>query len=387
MIVFDKAGNVLKKADSFSETQDRTLHVKAEEGLIVLLRLSSFIIGIMKVVIYLLCVLATVATAQTDNLNSAAALVDRQQSQDNSQIMAALTAVISKKSGLSAQTIRDQGWLDDTFKQVVLRHYYEQLPANVDYSGLWFHVVTDSSRLNQMLIDRNVPLWPPNRPELFVWLVEEQVDGSMLHAAEDSDGRYWLKKMLHNKGIAHQFYNPMDADLLQFMPEDVSFLNPDLVDKIFEDYQPDQVLLVKLRHHGSGHSYRMGLFEAAESDAVIENRQFVDLPKGLDFLATSVQQKLANGERIEASKFGEFTLAVTVNNIDSAVAFLDLWQYLQNQPLIKDFQATAYQQNSLQLQLNVRVDRDAFIKVLDKEGSLQHMPVGMTHRTVFSWQP
>ena len=79
--------------------------------------------------IYSLCLMASVAIAQTDNLNSAAALVDRQLSQDNDQIMAALRAVVSKKSGLSEQVIDEQAWLDESFLQVVLRHYYEQLPS------------------------------------------------------------------------------------------------------------------------------------------------------------------------------------------------------------------------------------------------------------------
>ncbi|KAA3646001.1 MAG: DUF2066 domain-containing protein, partial [Proteobacteria bacterium] len=175
----------------------------------------------MKKMIYMLCLLATAATAQMDNLNTAAALVDRQLSQNNEQIMAALTAVISKKSGLSEAEIMQRDWLDDSLKKTVLRHYYEQLPPGIAYSGLWFHVVTDSAKLNQMLIDRNVPLWPPNRPNVFVWLVEEQPDGSLSHATLDSAGQYWLHKMLKNKGIEHQFYNSMDAELLQFKPEDV----------------------------------------------------------------------------------------------------------------------------------------------------------------------
>lgn len=335
----------------------------------------------------MLCLLASVATAQTENLNSAATLVDRQLSQNKDQLMAALRAVVSKKSGLSEQTIDDQAWLDDSFLTVVLRHYYEQLPAFVNHSGLWFHVVTDSSKLNQMLIDRNVPLWPPNRPELFIWLVEERADGALSHASQDSVGRYWLGKLLTNKGIAHQFYNPMDADLLQFKPEDISYLNPDLVEKVFQDYQPDQVLLVKLRHYGSGHSYRVGLFKDAESEADIQNRQFVNLADGLDYLATSLQQILAEGLRIEATEFGEFTLPIVINDVNDATSMLDLWKYLHNQPLIKDFYATGYGQNSLQLQLEARVDREAFIKVLTQDGLLQYLPLGMNNRIVFRWQP
>ncbi len=331
--------------------------------------------------------MTTVVIAQTDNLNHAAALVDQQNPRDNAQIMAALTAVVSKKTGLSEQTIREQGWLDETFKNVVLRHYYEQLPSYTNRKGFWFHVVTDGRQLNQMLIDRNIPLWPPNRPQLFVWMVEEQADGVLSHAVEDSVGRYWLDKWLSNKGIAYQFYNPMDADLLQFKPEDVSYLNPDLVDRVFQDYQPDQVLLVKLRDYGSGQSYRAGLFESPESEVHIENRQFVNMANGFDLLATSIQQRLADGHRIDAAEFGAFTLAIIVNDINGAASILQLWQYLQNQPLIKDFHATAYGQNSVQLQLNTRVDRDAFIKVLSKDGLLQHMPLGMANKTVFRWQP
>lgn len=334
-----------------------------------------------------MCLLCTTATAQTDNLNTAAALVEGQVSQNDAPMMAALIAVISKKTGLSERTITEQTWLDDSFKQVILRHYYEQLPTYAGSSGLWFHVVTDGTKLNQMLIDRNIPLWPPNRPNLFVWMVEEQPDGRLTHVTQDSPGRYWLEKTLINKGIEHQFYNPMDADLLQFKPEDVSYLNPDLVTKVYQDYQPDQVLLVKLRHYGSGYSYRAGLFKSVDSEAVIENRQFVDLSKGLNFLATSIQQKLADGQRIEASQFGQFTLSVVINDIPDAPAMLTLWQYLQNQPLIKDFQAIEYGQHSLQLQLNARVDQAAFIKVLAKDGLLQHMPLGMDHRIVFCWQP
>ncbi|MCX7546274.1 DUF2066 domain-containing protein [Marinicella gelatinilytica] len=341
----------------------------------------------MKNVIYLLCLLATTAVAQLDNLNAAATLVDQQNPQDNAQMMAALTAVISKKSGLSEAEIAQQSWLDASFKDVILRHYYEQIPANLEYSGLWFHVVTDGAKLNQMLIDRNVPLWPPNRPDLFIWLVEEQEDGSLSHAQQNSAAEYWLNKVLTNKGIEHQFYNSMDADLLQFKPEDVSYLNPDLVNKVYLDYQPDQVLLIKLRHFRSGYSYRAGLFESADSDAHIENRQFVSLPEGLDFLATSIQQKLADGQRIDAGEFGDFTLAVTINDISDASAMLVLWRYLHNQPLIKNFQATAYGQKSLQLQVNARVDSDTFAKVLTKDGLLQHMPLGINNRIVFSWQP
>jgi hypothetical protein len=378
---------VLKKGHRFEDRwQNGVLFVDCS-GLIVLLLLSSFIISGMKVMIYMMCLLATVATAKSDNLNSAAALVDGQRAQDNAQIMAAITAVISKKTGLSEQTIAEQEWLDESFKGVVLRHYYEQLPAYVDYSGLWFHVIADNHKLNQMLIDRNVPMWPPNRPELFVWLVEEQADGTLSHAANDSVGRYWLEKMLANKGLTFQFYNPMDADLLQFKPEDVSYLNPDLVEKVFLDYQPDQLLLVKLRHYGSGHSYRVGLFATADSEADIENRQFVNLPKGLQFLASWLQQNLAQGQQIEASEFGEFTLPIVINDIKDASSMLRLWQYLQNQPLIKDFHATGYGQNSLQLQLNARVDLDAFIKVLSQDGMLQHMPLGVNNLTVFRWQP
>lgn len=341
----------------------------------------------MKRIFYLLCLVTSVVIAQKDNLNHAATLVDRQNPQDSAQVMAAITAVISKKTGLSEQTIRSQGWLDDSFNRVVLRHYYEQLPSFIDREGLWFHVITDGRQLNQMLIDRNVPLWPPNRPQLFVWLVEEQADGTLSHAIEGSAGLYWLSKWLTNKGIDHQFYNPMDADLLQFKPEDVSYLNPDLVDRVFQDYQPDQVLLVKLRDYGSGQSYRAGLFESPDSEAQIENRQFVNMANGFDLLVTSIQQRLADGHRIDAAEFGAFTLAIVVNDINGPASMLQLWQYLQNQPLIKDFHATAYGQHSVQLQLNTRVDRDAFIKVLSKDGMLQHMPLGMANKTVFRWQP
>jgi|GEM_PF-1165687 len=329
----------------------------------------------------------TVATAQVEDLNTAGALVKQQAPQDWSQLHAALTAVVSKKTGLSEASLTAQNSIDENFKSVILRHYYEQVPSDADFKGLWFHVVVDAERLNQLLIARNVPLWPPNRPSLFVWLVEELPDGSVSDAGHESLSRYWLEKWLDNKGIDSQFYNPLEADLLQFEPNDVSYLKPALIRQVFSDYQPDYVLLVKVRDQGNGFAYQFGLSADPEVEPIIGNRQFVALSSGLNYLATSVQEQLSSGQQIDAGEFGDFNLAVIVNDINSAAAMLRLWSYLQEHPLISQFQASEYRQHSLRLQIQSRVGAEALLRVFDKDKVLEHQPLGFTNQMVFKLLP
>ncbi len=343
----------------------------------------------MKKLISLICfgLFAVVATAQVDDLNTASALVKQQAPQDWSQLQAALTAVVSKKTGLSEAILSAQNTVDTDFKSVILRHYYEQLPFDADFKGLWFHLVVDDERLNQLLIAKDIPLWPSNRPSVFVWLVEEQPDGTLSHAESDSLSHYWLAKWLDNKGISNQFYDPLEADLLQFGPNDVSYLKPELISRVFNDYQPDYVLLVKVRDQGNGFSYRFGLSGNPDVEPIIENRQFVALSSGLKYLAAAIQEKLSSGQQIAAGEFGDFSLVVTINDINSAAGMLRLWNYLQAHPLISQIQASEYRQHSLRLQIQARVSIEALLRVFDKDKVLEYQPLGFNNQTVFKLLP
>lgn len=330
---------------------------------------------------------ANSVTAQVDDLNTAAALVKEQAPQDWEQLQAALTAVVSKKTGLSETALSAQNTVDADFKSVILRHYYEQLPSDADFKGLWFHLVVDAERLNQLLIARNMPLWPPNRPSLFVWLVAESPDGILSNADGKSLSRYWLEKWLDNKGINSRFYDPLKADLLQFEPNDVSYLKPELISQVFSDYQPDYVLLVKVRDQGNGFAYRFGLSADPDVEPIIENRQFVALSSGLKYLAAAIQEQLSSGQQIDAVEFGDFNLVVTINDINSATGMLRLWNYLQEHPLITQIQASEYKQHSLRLQVQARVGAEVLLRVFDKEKVLEYQPLGFNNQTVFKLLP
>lgn len=340
----------------------------------------------MKSMTLILLLISTWVSAVTVDTNRSAALIDRSVTSDWEKTQQALMAVLSKKSGLSYREITSQNLVNESFSAVVLRSYYENLPAAYGQSAQWFNLVVDEEKMHRLMLDQDIPLWPQRRSEVFVWVVEEYEDETLLSSGPDSEVVYWLKKWFDVLGVPVRFYDAADQDLLAFQPQDVRFLNPDLVDYLGANTSASMSLLVFVKHTGSGYSYRFGLARPEQS-TMIKNLQFIELSSGLQSLASAVQSVLAEGQRVLANEFNANTVSVVVNNLTDADQMLRLMTYFDNHPLITQYQANQLKSGQLKLMMNIKVLPDTFVKFVEDEKVLEYLPLGVGHSLIFNVMP
>lgn len=332
----------------------------------------------------LLLTLCFTLEAASVDANHSAALIDQAKMTEGEKTRAGLLSVLNKKSGIPEKDLLQQYDLDGDFGSLVLRSYFENVPAQIDSDALWYHLIVDDAKMHQYMLDQNIPAWPERRPELYIWVVEEFQDQPLAHASANSEAIYWLKKWFDVMGVPTQFYDPSSEDLLTFQPRDIRYLNPDLIDYIQANKDVNMTLLVFIQHTGSGYSYRYGLAQP-DKPLMIKNLKFIDLAAGLKSLAATVQSVLANGQRLFADEFNENTVAITINNLYEAEHMLQLLNYLDKHALVDQYQANQLKTNQLKLMMNIKVLPDTFVKYVENEGLLQHVPLDLGQSIIFKW--
>jgi len=332
----------------------------------------------------ILCCLSFYSFAATVDTNQSAALINSNEQSVWQQTELALTAVLSKKSGLTDSDIVRKYMIDEGFKSTIVRSYHEQILDQSITDQQWFNVVVDEDEIHQLMLAQRIPIWPDRRGKIFVWVVEERGDQPLEYASDDSDTVYWLKQWFDVLGVPTQFYDAGAEDLLTFKPQDVRYLNPDLIDHIQAENDIDMTLLVFVKHASNGYSYRFGLAES-EKPVIIKNLQFLDLAAGLKSLAGMVQNILANGQRLYADEFNENTIAVTINDTYEANNMLELLSYLDQHALIEEYQVNQLKSKQLNVMMRIKVLPETFIKFVENEGLLQHQPLGVGRSLLFKW--
>ncbi len=337
----------------------------------------------MKSLFFILLSLSFYLSAATVDTNQSAALVkDPAAVSDWNLTRQGILSVLSMKSGLDAAEISSRYSIDEAFKSAVLRSYRENVPFELGASTQWFNVAVDAEKIHELMLSNRIPVWPERRSELYVWVVEETDSQPLVHASNDSEAIYWLKKWFKVYGIPTVFYDASEADLLRFQPKDVRYLNPDLVDYVHANYEVSQSLLVFVKHTGSGYSYRFGL-SRSEQPTMIRNLQFVDLAAGMKSLVTNIQQVMAEGQRLYAEEFNSSTVGVSVNAINDADQMLKLLNYLDNHALVEAYQINQLKNRKVELMMKIKVLPDTFIKFVEGEGVVQHLPLEIGNTLLF----
>lgn len=323
-----------------------------------------------------------VAVAEKVDTNQSAALVNPKVQSPWEQQQQGLVAVLSGKSGLSLKTIKNKFNIDESFKSVILRDYYEQVPTDVSADLQWYNLAVDEAKLQQLMLAQRIPIWPDRRGQVYVWLVEESADNELSNANVDSQAVYWLERWFRAMAIPVEFYNSDAADLLMFEPKDVRYLNPDLIDHLLLNEDMASVLLVFVKDTGSGYSYRYGLSQV-DKQTSIKNLQFLDLASGMLTLASDIQKTLAEGHRLYPDEFNPSTVSLIVNDINTADQMLRLMDYLDEHALIDRYLINQAKGQQVQLMAELKVLPDTFIGFVENEGFLRHQPINVGSSILF----
>ncbi|MCX7554996.1 DUF2066 domain-containing protein [Marinicella sp. S1101] len=336
----------------------------------------------MKIFVILLFLVSSNIDAANIVTNQSASLVVPSEQTLWEQQRQGLIAVLSMKSGLSQRTIQAEYDVNENFRTAILRTYMERLPENMNGDKQWLNLTVDEMKLQQLMLEQRIPIWPNRRGEVFVWVVNESNDQSLQHAKNDAPAVYWLSRWFKYLGIPTQFYDASADDLLNFKPEDVRFLNPDLIDFIQANNEISKVLLVFIKDTGNGYSYRYGLTETGEQ-VVIKNRQFIDLSAGMLSLANDIQAAMADDQRLFPDEFKPSTVSLIINDINSANKMLDLISYLDEHPLIDNYLINQSIGEQVQLMAEIKVLPDTFVAFVEKEGALIHQPLTIGSSILF----
>lgn len=334
---------------------------------------------------FVLLILVSPAWAEDVDVAEGAALVASQDVRAPGALQAALEALVSKNTGLSVDYLRNNGLVTQDFSSVVLRHYFEQSMDRMAAEPYWLHVVADETKLAELLALHELPIWPKRRDMLYVWLVNEDPNGLLQHEPNGTLPHYWLSQWLDEKGVPAMFHQVAEDDLLDFSPDDVKNLNPDLIDYVHQVLQQPNLLLVYLRDTGRGYAYRMGLAQMGQ-EVIMKNRQFVDLSKGFAFLSDFVQSHQAANRQIQANEMADRTVAARINNIHNADAMLAVLNYLDAQSLVKEWQVLSLKNSQMELNLSLSVVPETFTRFVSQEQVLEHLPLGDVNRLIFSFQ-
>lgn len=312
--------------------------------------------------------------AEVVDSNHSAALVDPVNTSDVEKTVRAIEAVISKKSGLSLAEVKQRYQHDSANNALVVRQYREDVPANMKQNQQWFHAIVDKQKMTKMMLAQGFPIWPERRAPMFVMVVAETEQQPLAYVNADADIRYWLEKWFAVLGLPAEFYNALEDDLLSFMPSDVRYLEPDLIDYIRSENEVEHVLLVFVSQTSRGYGFRIGLSKP-DQPLVIKNLQFVNLGLGMQSLATTVQGELSAGQQIAADEFVPGTVALRVTDVADANQMLNLTNYFDQQPLVEAYQVNAYRAKRLDVMLRIRVKPETFISAAEQSGLLQYVPV------------
>lgn len=337
----------------------------------------------MKSVLILLLIVSQVSTAVEIETDRAAALVDGSQMSVKQQTQKALASVISKKSGWSLSNVLNRGIIDDSFESLILRNYYQNPPMAFANDKMWFSVVVDEDQLRNLMIEQRIPVWPDNRNSVYVWVVEEFEDGTLVNASPESEVYYWLNQWFVNKGVPAEFYDYQADDLLAFQPSDVRFMNPDLIDYIEQNHEVSATLLVFLKHTRSGYTYRYG-FAKPEQQTTIKTMKFVELSSGLETLASEIQRTMSEGQQVFADEFVQSTVSVKINDLVNPDQVLLLLDYFDNHALIDGYHVNQYQNGQITVMMNINVLPDTFVRFVSNEQFIEHLPLDLGNSIIFS---
>ena len=334
---------------------------------------------------FLLILLLSFKLCATEmDVSSTAVLVPSQERASEAVIKNAWVSLLSKYTGLSRYEIESANLFQDLdLSSQIIRSYYRKVPVDSNRQQFWYHINTDSEFLQQFVISRNLPIWPPKREPVYLWLVEE-VDGEVQFASPQAEVMYWLKNWFEVKGVPLVFMNPLEVVDLTFDPEAVKNLSFEPVEYMTAQMPTANVLMLTVKQEENSFSYRLGLARE-NSPLAIRHKQFVNITDGVEDVAAFAQSLMADSFKLVASDFSDHTIAVVVNNLPSYDAVAQLFSYFDAHFLIEQTTLVRATNSRLEFRLGIKVKPDAFIRSVERSRLIEYQPLGSSNQYVFSF--
>ena len=338
----------------------------------------------MRTSLLLILFLAFELSATEVDVTTSAVLVPSQQGASAAVMDQAWVNLLSKYTGLSTYDIASSGVTQDAgLSTQIVRSYYKRVPTTSSREQYWYHINADADFLQRFVISRNLPMWPPQREPVYLWLAEE-VNGEVQFVLPQAEVVYWLRSWFDVKGVPLVFMNPLEAVDLSFDPEAIKNLSYEPVEYVTAENSEAQVLMLTVKQSDNSFSYRMGL--ARENRPLsIRHKQFLAITDGIGDVAGFVQSEMADSFKLVASDFSDHTIAVVVNNLPSYDAVAQLFNYFEKHFLITQVDLVEATSSRLDFRLSIKVKPDTFLRSVEGSRLIEYQPLGSSNQYVFSY--
>lgn len=263
--------------------------------------------------------------------------------------------------------------------------------AGADAPGIALEVVFFESQLQELLDSAGIALWPRNRPDTLLWVVEQDVNGRRSLLAADSPVHARLQALAAERAMPLIVPILDLQDRLALRPDILWELDPAAIQGASSRYGTDSVLVLRIMQLVSG-----DVIARAEHHLRGLVRELDALEQPLDpFLAGSIDltaRELASnyGVFVSAQQNFDTRVMLAVAGVDSAAAYAAVLRYLENLAVVKDIQPVQVDGGDLLLDVSTGGQLRQLIETLALDRRLQALqePVrdGQIFRLDYRWQ-
>ena len=236
-----------------------------------------------------------------------------------------------------------------------------------------------------ILHDASMPFWPINRPDILVWLVEDQPDGGKTLVNDpNATAIKSLKETAHDRGLALKFPLLDLDDRLAISAQEAWNLDRQVVLEASKRYRADTVLLGRFTetsqgewvaiweyyHHGQSRSYDSRSNSADDMAEVAINPL-------ADFLA----------QRYAVTPGGEDrpVLITQIQNVNDFAAYRKVLDYLKQLALITHYELDAVLGDTLVVSMRLSGTLDQLDHAMALDGKMRADPRGQANQEQAPW--
>jgi hypothetical protein len=267
-------------------------------------------------------------------------------------------------------------------------------PAPAAAPAISLEVTFFQSQLQSLLDMAGIPLWPSNRPDTLLWIVEQDPSGQRALLGPDSPVAITLQTLAAERAMP--LISPiLDLqDRMAVRPDLLWQLDPLLIRGASSRYQTDSVLVLRIMHLVSG-----DVIARAEHHlgGLVQQVEVLEAPLE-PFLTSSIDlaaRELASNYGVRASgpsgAVGISTLAsIKVDGVDSIDDYAGVLRYLEGLTVVNSVQIASVNGPSIVFDVSTGGQLRQLIETLALDRRLQPLSEPIREGQVFSlsyrWQ-
>ena len=283
----------------------------------------------------------------------------------------AFRQVLAKVSG--QENVHQQAKINEEMRRVA--GYIKQFEAVRSAEGNRMRVLLDAAKVNQLLQQNNIAVWGALRPDILVWLVEQQ--GAQRQFVRQNTHSFYQALRQAFAQTALPLLQPLYDidDLLSLSETDVwaGFWQP--LEQASARYNADVVIAATLEHlqQDGGALYRLS-WQRNDNGRIQRDEVSADNEAALmqAFAWKLAQQLAANYATVLSATPAQFVLQI--NGLTDLAAIVQVQKILQQLIGVSGVTISAYQNGSARYTLNSGVDAQGLISALRFNPQLRLQP-------------